>query len=131
MRSQHPVEMILLRQVASYLTIPIWMMDADGNLVFYNEPAERILGVQFDDVGPLHADQIADMFRLTSIDGSHIDEFDNPVVVALSKRTPNHRAVRFCGLDGIWHDVEVSAIPVEGQSGRFMGVMATFWEIEA
>ena len=53
MRAQQPVEMILLRQVASYLTIPIWMMDSDGNLVFYNEPAETLLGIQFDEVGPV------------------------------------------------------------------------------
>jgi hypothetical protein len=32
-------------------------------------------------------------------------------------------------MDGIWRDVEVSAIPLEGQGGRFLGVFVTFWEI--
>ena len=131
MRNQQPVEMILLRQVASYLTIPIWMMDGDGNLVFCNEPAEKLLGIEFDSVGPVHADQLGEMFRITRLDGTPMAEYDFPVVVALSKRVPHHGEMRFCGLDGVWRDVAVSAMPVEGQSGRFMGVFASFWEIEA
>lgn len=129
MRVQQPVEMILLRQVASYLTIPIWMMDAAGNLVYYNEPAERLLGIQFDDVGPVHADQLGEMFRLTKTDGKPMDPFDFPVLVALEKRVPNSGEVRYCGMDGIWRDVAVTALPVEGQGNRFLGVFATFWEI--
>ena len=129
MNAQQPVEMIMLRQVASYLSVPIWMMDEAGNLVYYNEPAERLLGIEFDEVGPVHADQLGEMFRLTDLDGSPLPELDLPVVYALSKRTPAHRDVRFCGMDGIWRDVSISAIPIEGQGNRFLGVFATFWEI--
>lgn len=129
MNAQQPVEMILLRQVASYLTIPVWMMDDAGNLVYYNEPAEALLGIQFDEVGPVHAEQLGDMFRLTNVDGSVMPEYEFPVVVALAKRHPDHKTVRFCGMDGIWRDVAVSAMPVEGQGDRFAGVFATFWEI--
>jgi hypothetical protein len=52
-------------------------------------------------------------------------------VVALSKRKPAHKSVRFQGLDGVWRAVEVTALPLEGQDGRFLGVLATFWEVEA
>ena len=69
MSPQHPVEMILLRQLAGYLTIAIWMMDSNGNLVYYNEPAEKLLGVTFDDAGPIHADQLSEMFRATDLEG--------------------------------------------------------------
>jgi hypothetical protein len=31
-----PVELILMRQLASYLATPIFLVDADGTLVFYN-----------------------------------------------------------------------------------------------
>lgn len=129
MRSQQPVEMILLRQVASYLTIPMWLMDGHGNLIYYNEPAEGLLGIQFDDAGPIHADQLSEMFRVTTLDGAPLAEHDFPIVSALNKRSPSHDSVRYCGMDGIWRDVAVSAIPVEGQGGRFLGVFATFWEI--
>lgn len=130
MRQQRPVEMILLRQLASYLTMPIWMMDDGGNLLYYNEPAERLLGVRFDDAGPIHADQLANMFRATDLEGNPISDKEMPAVIALTERAPAHESIRFCGLDGVWHDVEIAAIPIEGQGGRFLGVCATFWEIE-
>lgn len=129
MSSQHPIELILLRQLASYLTIPIWMMDSEGNLVYYNEPAEGLLGAQFDDVGPIHAEHLATMFKATDLDGEPLEDKDLPVVKALIDQRPATGTIRFCGLDGIWHDVEISAIPLDGQGGNFHGVMATFWEI--
>jgi PAS domain-containing protein len=121
--------MILLRQLASYLTLPIWMMDEDGNLLYYNEPAEKLLGIRFDDAGPITAAQLTDLFRATDLSGVPIPDGEMPVVTALTNRFPAHRAIRFCGFDGVWRDVEISAMPVEGQSGRFLGVFATFWEI--
>jgi len=125
---QQAVEMILLRQLASYLTLPIWMMDDTGNLLYYNEPAERLLGVRFDDAGPIHAEQLAEMFRTTDLNGDPIDQTQMPVVQALTSRLPAHARIRFCSLDEVWRDVEISALPLEGQGGRFLGVFATFWE---
>lgn len=128
MSSQQPVEMILLRQLASYLTLPIWMMDASGNLVYYNEPAERLLGIRFDDAGPLHAEQLAELFRATDLEGVPLEDKDLPVVGALIDHQPAHGRIRFCGMDGVWRDVEISAMPIEGQGKRFLGIFATFWE---
>jgi PAS domain-containing protein len=120
--------MILLRQVASYLTIPIWMMDERGDLLYYNEPAERLLGISFDDAGPLHADQLNRVFNITDLEGNPLDDTHLPVLSALANRQPAHHRVRFHGLDGMSREVEISAIPVEGQGKRFLGVFATFWE---
>lgn len=120
--------MILLRQLASYLTIPIWMMDEKGSLIYYNEPAENLLGISFDDVGPIEADQLTEMFRATDLEDRPIENSDFPVVSTLVSRRPSHGTIRFCGLDRIWREVEISAIPVEGQGDRFLGVFAAFWE---
>lgn len=128
MPDQHPVEMILIRQLAGYLVLPIWLMDGQGNLVFYNEPAEVLLGARFDDVGPLKADELAQIFMTTAIDGSPPDA-PIPVVGAFESRRPAHGKVRFRGLDEVWHDVEISAIPIEGHGGDLLGVCAVFWEI--
>lgn len=127
---QQPVELILLRQLASYLAIPMWMMDDSGNLIYYNDSAEGLLGVRFDDVGPINSEQLVGTWQVTQLDGSSLPEYEFPVVVALSKRKPDHRAVRFQGMDGVWRAVEVTALPIEGQGGRFLGVLATFWEVE-
>lgn len=131
MPDQHPVEMILLRQLASHLNIAIWIMDHDGNLVYYNEPAEGLLGAQFDDVGPLHAEDLTTLFQVTGLDGAPLEDKQLPVVAAFLDRQPSHGDVRFRGLDGAWRDVGISAMPLEGQGRRFLGVLATFWEIAA
>jgi PAS domain S-box-containing protein len=131
MAQQQPVEMILLRQLASYLTIPMWMMDDAGNLIYYNESAEGLLGVEFDDAGPIRAEQLVGMWQVTQLDGTPLPDPDFPVVNSLMKRVPTHRAVRFQGMDGVWRAVEVTAIPIEGQGNRFLGVLATFWEVES
>lgn len=126
---QQPLEMIILRQLAGHLTIPMWMMDGEGDLIFYNEPAETLLGVRFDDVGPISADQLVGMWQVTDLDGELLAEADFPVVAAVTRHGPGHRAVRFQGKDGEWRNVEVTAIPIEGQGERFLGVLAMFWEV--
>ena len=45
-----PVELILFRQLATTLAVPVFLVDEHGDLVFLNEPAERLLGLQFDDI---------------------------------------------------------------------------------
>ncbi|MGB8360947.1 MAG: PAS domain-containing protein [Acidimicrobiia bacterium] len=128
MSEQQPVEMILLRQLASYLSIAIWLMDDGGNLVYYNEPAEGLLGAQFDDMGPVHAEDLASLFRVTDVDGNPLEDKDLPVVAALIEQEPRHGQVHFCGFDGRWHDVEIAAVPLVGAGQRFLGVFVTFWE---
>jgi PAS domain-containing protein len=131
MGSQQPLEMILLKQLAQHLASPIWIVEATGELVFYNEPAEQMLGIKFGDVGPLVAVEITEMFEVTEPDGKPLAESDLPVTDALINRTPANRLVRFRAKDGVPRLVEVLAMPIVGQGHRFLGVMATFWEPEA
>ena len=126
--AQHAVELILLRQWASYLTIPIFVVDAAGDLIFYNEPAEALLGRRFDDQGPLPLAEIADVFVTTALDGSPIAAEELPIGIALLERRPAHGRVRFIGYDGVPRTIEVTAFPVEGQGARFLGAVAMFWE---
>jgi len=131
MSSQQPIEMILLRQLAHHLASPIWILEATGELVFYNEPAEHLLGIKFGDVGPLVAVELTEMFEVTEADGASLAESDFPIADALINRTPANRLVRFGAKDGVRRLVEVLAMPIVGQGNRFLGVLATFWEPEA
>lgn len=128
--AQEPIEMILLKHWASYVMVPIWITDADGNLVYYNEPAEAILGARFDDVGEVPADQLDELFSTCDIDGSPLPSSELPAWIAAKKQIPAHRALGFQGMDGVSRIIEVTAIPVVGQAGRHLGVMVTFWEPE-
>ena len=38
----YEIEIILNRQLADCLSIPVFITDTIGNLLFYNEPAEEI-----------------------------------------------------------------------------------------
>ena len=69
---QQPIEIILLRQWATHMAIPIWIAGMDGHLVFYNEPAEQLLGVRFEDAGEMHVEQLSDLFSV-------LDEYGNAI----------------------------------------------------
>lgn len=126
--AQQPVELILLRQWAEHLDIPVWIMDPSGDLAYYNEAAEAILGVRFDEAGAIQAEQLADLFATTTPDGTPMENDDLPVVVALTKQVPDHRPVRIRGLDGSWRQLEVTAFPLIAKGGLFLGAVAFFWE---
>ncbi len=56
----HPIQIILTRQLGAYLSVPLFIFDPKGNLIFYNEPAEAILGRRFDETGTLSLESSAD-----------------------------------------------------------------------
>ena len=126
--SQKEVEIILTRQLASYLTMPIFVVDPDGRLLFYNEPAELLLGHRFEETGELPLAEWATMFEPTDDDGRHVETDKLPLVIALKQRRPAHGHLRIVGLDGEPHSLEVTALPLIGQANRFLGAMAIFWE---
>jgi hypothetical protein len=105
-------------------------MDGHGNLLYYNEPAEGLLGVRFEEAGEIHADQLAEHFQTTRLDGTPYPNSELPIVVALTKRVPSHDTIRVRGLDELWRILEITAFPVEGQGNRHLGAVAMFWERE-
>ena len=109
--AQQPIELILLKQWASYLAIPIWLVDEAGNLLYYNEPAESLLGVRFEEAGEIHADRLAEHFQTTRLDGTPYPNEQLPIVVALVERVPSHDTVRVRGLDDV---KEVTSVAREG-----------------
>ena len=123
-----PVELILMRQCASSLAMPIWLMGENGDLLYYNEPAEPILGRRFDEAGEMPGEALSTMFQTTAEDGSPLKAEDLPINIALTERRPAHRWFRIRGLDGIWRKIEVTAFPIEGQGERHLGAVAIFWE---
>lgn len=128
--AQQPIELILLRQWASYLALPVFIADHDGNLLFYNEPAELLLGRRYDEAGEMPVEQLAGTFATENEDGSPLPSADLPIAVALQTLRPAHRRLRIRALDGVWHTIEVTAFPVEGQAERHLGAVALFWEAD-
>ena len=50
-----PIQIILMRQLAGYLSVPMFLVGPSGDLLFYNEPAEAILGRRFNETGAMSA----------------------------------------------------------------------------
>lgn len=128
---QQEIELILMRQCASYLAMPIWLIGSDGQLLYYNEPAEPILGKRFDEAGEMPVELLSSMFQTTAEDGSPLEADDLPINIAVKKRRPAHLPFRIRGLDGVWRRIEVTAFPIEGQGDRHLGAVAIFWESES
>ena len=124
---QLPIELILLRQVASYLDLPVFLVDADGRLVYFNEPAEPLLGLRFDDVGELSMADWLVAFRPADADGGRLATEAVPLVIALREARAVHVRLTIAGLDGVRRAIEVTAIPLRGQGGHVLGAIALFW----
>jgi hypothetical protein len=125
----HPIEIILTRQLAEYLSVPLLLVDSKGDLLFYNEPAESILGRRFEDTGSMPPEQWSKSFTAVDEEGEPIAPDEMPLMVTLSTRMPTHRRLRIVdGAQGA-RAVEVTAIPIAGLHGDFLGAAAMFWEL--
>ena len=127
MVAQQPVELILLRQLASYLTTPIFVVDHAGALVYYNEAAELLLGRAFADTDEMPTEAWLTEFVPHDLDGTPLDESTTPVLAALLQRREQHRSLAIRSADGREHRIEATAIPLVGQDERLLGAVAIFW----
>ena len=109
--------------------MPIFIVDPEGNLVYYNEPAEGILGLRFEETGELPVSEWSTIFQPTDEEGTALGADVLPLMVALVERQPAHRTFWIRGLDQVPRHIEVTAIPVIGQGKRFLGAIALFWEV--
>lgn len=129
--SQKAVEIILMRQLASYLAMPILLLDPAGTLLFYNEPAESILNLRFDETGELKLEEWAPLFHLTAEDGSPLPLEARPSLIALQRRQASHRVFWMTAADGTRKKLEATGFPLDGQGGRHLGAVVILWEAAA
>lgn len=127
---QQPIELILFRQLATTLAVPVVLADAAGDIVFLNEAAERVLGVQLEDIDVLPFDTWTTAFRPRSTTGDLVPATELPLVTAVMERRPAHGPLVIHGADGVERTIAVTAFPLEGGRGRLLGGVAMFWETE-
>jgi PAS domain-containing protein len=125
----YPIQIILTRQLAGYLSVPLFLVDPKGNLLFYNEPAETILGRRFEETGGMPAEEWASAFAPLDEEGQPIAPENLPLMITLTKQRPAYRRLFIRGLDGVLRHLEVASIPITGLQGEFLGGAALFWEL--
>jgi PAS domain-containing protein len=123
---QHPVELIMARGFAANLTTPAFLVDRDGVLVFYNEAAGEILGLTFEESGPMPAEEWGARFAPTGADGRPLEVAELPLSIALAEGRPAHAPMHITSAAGRAESIEVTAFPVIGQDGQ-SGAVAIFW----
>ena len=123
-----PIERILVRHLGSRLAVPLFLIDTDGTLVFYNEAAEQLLGQRFDEAGEMSFDAWTAAFAVRDKSGQPLEIDELPLVQALRKRRPAYARFDITGMDGAMRSLEVAAFPLQGQGGSRLGAVALFWE---
>lgn len=126
--AQKEIEVILTRQWASYLATSVFLVDMEGTLVYYNEPAEQILGRRFDETGAMPLAEWATIFHPTDEAGDPLPPESLPLTRALKECRPAHGKFGIRGLDNVLRQIEVTALPLIGQESRHLGALALFWE---
>jgi PAS domain-containing protein len=123
------VVLILARELASNIATPMLVIDDGGNIIYFNEPAEHVLGATFASVGEMTPAEYDGRWATTDLDGTELSLARGPMSTVVSEQTPGHRVIRIRGLDGVWHVIETTVYPLFASATSFVGAVGVFWEL--
>ncbi len=126
--ASYQIEIILNRQLADCLSLPVFITDTAGDLIFYNEAAEKILGKRFEETGEMPKETWSTAFKPLDDEGKQLPPEELPLVKTLKEVYPHHKSMRIESLNGVIHDISVTSYPVISRSGNFLGAVAIFWK---
>ncbi len=124
----HEIEIILNRQLADCLSLPVFITDTFGNLIFYNEPAEEVLGKRFEDTGEMPVEEWSTVFKPLDNDGNPMAAEELPLVKTLTDQCPYHKSFQIVSLTGKKQPISATSYPIISRSGDFLGAVAIFWK---
>ncbi len=125
------LEIILARQLADSLSVPIFITDTDGTLLFFNEPAEQILKRKFGETGAMTTDKWSSLFEPQDANGKRIPRMDLPLVKTLIYCQPAQSEFWITNLENERYYLSATSFPLIGRSNRFVGAVVIFWEKES
>ena len=126
-RKPKSLVLIITREFATNLAMPVYIVDADRHLVFFNEAAEEIAGGSYAETGEVPISEWVARLKPETPDGIPLTRDEMPGGIAEAERHPAH-VVCITGLDGRKRTLETTAIPLLGPDREFHGIMALFWE---
>lgn len=124
----YEIEIILSRQLADCLSIPVFITDTIGNLIFYNEPAEELLGQRFEETGEMPVETWATVFTPMDELSNPIPPEELPLVKTLTNCHPYHKTFWIKSLQGVTEKISVTSYPIIGREKKFLGAVAIFWK---
>jgi PAS domain-containing protein len=125
-RQKHLV-LIIARELAANLATPTVIADEEGTVVFYNEPAEQLVGRKFAESVEMPMDDWTRSLMPRTRESKPLPPERRPAQVAFDEKRAAHLDFRFTSADGIDRDVAVTAFPLFAHLDEFVGVMVIFW----
>jgi PAS domain-containing protein len=130
--SPRSLPLILARELAANLATPMFLLDADGMLVFYNEAAALLIGRPFGELGEIPSSDFARTLDMATPDGEKLrSRMDSPAGIAYLEHRPAHASLWVTNYAGQRLLVDATAYPLFGSEGIMHGVISVFWEHSA
>lgn len=126
----YEIEIILSRQLAECLSLPVFITDPIGNLIFYNGPAEEVLGKSFEETGEMPVDEWSVIFKPVDEFQKEILPQDLPLVKTLNDFSPYHKSFWIKSLNGSLEKIALTSYPILTSEKVFLGAVALFWKVK-
>ena len=123
---QKSIVLILARELASKLSTAAFVTDERGELVYYNEAAEELLGATLAETAALPARDWRALFSAERLDGTPMPVDEMPGMIALGGR-PAHDELCVTTEDGARRRLLVTALPLFAHADELVGVLIVFW----
>jgi PAS domain-containing protein len=130
-RKQPDLVLIVARSFATKLATPTVIIDAHGDLMYFNDAAAEVLGRSYPDVGAVGGSRWQELFQPRTLNEEPMTAEQTPGGVALRERRPVHDSFAMRGLDGRAHEITVTSFPLFSRPDEVVGVMSIFWELPA
>lgn len=125
---QRNLILILARNFASRLATAVFLVDADGRVIYFNEAAERLLGQRFVEGHGMAPEEYTKLFQPTDEDGDPLPILETPLGIAITRQEPEHARLTIRGADGVTRPIEATAFPLLAHTDQRVGAIAIFWE---
>lgn len=120
--------LILARELAAQIASPVFIVDDEANLVYFNEHAEEVLGRRFKETGEMSAQEWGSQWEPEDPDTGPVPLEELPLAMAVMQQKPAHRPLLITAPDGQKRTIEVTAFPLFSRGRKFVGAIAIFWE---
>lgn len=127
-RTLRNLVLIRARHLAETMTTPTFLVDAAGDMIFYNEAAEGVLGRTFADEGTIPQAEVQKRLNVRDRDGNALPLEAMAGWSALQKRRPGYGQILFADFSGNDHLISVCALPLFTHPDDFEGSLVIFWE---
>jgi len=122
-----PLELILARNLIDSLELSAALLDSDLAVVYFNQAAGALFGLQHDPTGPIPQSEWQAAYGPIDTEGAAIAADDLPISSALRQNRAAHVRLRSRHAGRRPALLEVSGLPLVGPSG-YAGALIVFWE---